>query len=99
MKSPYLGAAAQRLQELIRKRGQCGHVEVRSRGQHLIVEVVDENGREPVARATAINAQDYGLSFRTHTGRWQPLPVAGKLEDIAGAITEELGAYIDPANL
>lgn len=99
MKSPYPGAAAQRLQQLIRQRGQYGHVEVRSRTQHLIVEVVEEAGREPVARATAINAQEYGLSFRSHTGRWEPLPIVGKLEDIARAITEELGAYIDPANL
>jgi len=99
MKSSYPGAAALRLQELIRQKGQYAHVEVRSRSQHLIVEVVLDTRREPVARATAINPQEYGLSFRSHTCRWEPLPVVGTLEEIARGITEELGAYIDPANL
>lgn len=99
MKSITAGAAAQRLQDLIRQKGQYGHVEVRSRAQHLVVEVAFDGGRDPVARATAIDARNYALSFRSHTGRWEPLPVTGPLEEIARSITEELGAYIDPANL
>ncbi len=99
MKSPFSGTDATRLQDLIRQKGPYGHVEVRSRGHHLVVEVVDEGGRDPVARATPISRTEYGLSFRSHTGRWDPLPVMGPLEEIARSITEELGAYIDPDNL
>lgn len=99
MKPTAAGAAAQRLQDLIRAKGQYGHVEVRSRGQNLVVEVVSDDGRDPVARATPITSKEYGLSFHSHTGRWEPLPVTGDLDEIARSITEELGAYIDPANL
>jgi len=45
------------------------------------------------------SAMQFRTLFRSHTGRWEPLPVVGRLEDIVRAITEELGAYIDPANL
>ena len=99
MKPTAAGAAAQRLQDLIRAKGQYGHVEVRSRAQNLVVEVVSDYGRDPVVKATPINPQEYGLSFHSHTGRWEPLPITGNLDEIACSITEELGAYLDPANL
>lgn len=92
-------ANAERLLALIRQARDYRHVEVCAHGQHLIVELIHNDEREPVARATRLDNHRYGLSFRSHTGRWEPMPIAGDLEEIARALTEELGTYLDPSNL
>jgi hypothetical protein len=92
-------AHAERLRALIRNVPGHDHVDVRTRGQDLIIEVMHADDREPIARATRLDGHRFGLSFRSHTGRWEPMPISGDLEEIAQAMTEELGAYIDPGNL
>jgi len=99
MKQPANNANAERLRSLIRQLGNYSHVDVRAHGQHLIVELIHDDEREPVARATRLDSKTFGLSFRSHTGRWEPMPISGGLEEIARAMTEELGAYVDPSNL
>lgn len=93
-------AAADRLQSLIRARGDHAHVSVRPRASHLLVEVETLDGqRELVARATSLGGADYGLSFRTHAGRWEPLPVVGTIETVAEGLTTVLGPYLSRHNL
>jgi hypothetical protein len=101
MKHPANKARAEQLRTLICLAHDYRHVDVRPHGQHLIVELLHDSEREPVARATRLDAQGYayGLSFRTHTDTWEPMPITGTLEEIARALTQELGAYLDPANL
>ena len=99
MKQPANHTNAERLRALIRGLGNYSHVDVRAHGDHLIVELLHDDEPQPVARATRLDDQTFGLSFRSHTGRWEPLPVSGGLEEIARAMTQELGAYIDPSNL
>ncbi len=99
MKRPANHAYAERLRALIRQVPGHEHVDVRARGDHLLVVLVQGEDCEPVARATRLDSKSYGLSFRSHTGRWEPMPIAGDLEEIARAMTEELGAYLDPGNL
>lgn len=101
MKHPTSKAHAEQLRTLIRLAHGYRQVDVRPHGQHLIVELLHDGGREPVARATRLDGHgyDYGLSFRTHTGRWEPMPITGALEEIARALTQELGPYLDPTNL
>jgi hypothetical protein len=43
-------------------------VSVRATRGHL--NIVVDNG-EPVARCTPLGAGQYGLSFHSHTGRWE----------------------------
>ncbi len=99
MKQPPNQANAERLRFLIRQVHGHRHVDVRAHGQHLIIELTHDDEREPVARATRLDSRTFGLSFRSHTGKWEAMPVAGDLEEIARAMTEELGAYIDSINL
>lgn len=85
---------------MIRKRGQYGHVLVTARAGHLIVKAKDSQGMEvPIARATPIGGREYRLSFHTHTGRWEPMPVAGGLEELTDILLGLLGPHIDRANL
>ena len=92
-------ANAARLRALVRQGRGYRHVDVRVHGEHLVVELLRDREREPIARATRLDARTYGLSFRSHTGKWEKMPITGNLEEIARALTEELGSYLDPANL
>lgn len=92
--------AAVELQRIVRARGDYAHVSVRARAGHLNVEVTNEqNEAWIVARATPIGDGSYGLSFRKHTGQYEPMPVSGTLDDVADGLTGFLAAYLDRANL
>jgi len=99
MKQPANHANAEHLRLLIRQVHGYRYVDVRAHGPHLIIELIHDDEREPVARATRLDNHTFGLSFRSHTGRWEPMPIAGDLQEIARAMTQELGAYLDPRNL
>jgi hypothetical protein len=66
------------------------HVTVLFRRGHLVV----ENDGEPVARLTLLGASLYGLSFRTHTGRWEAMPGSGGLTEIVDVLVTTLGPYL-----
>lgn len=88
---------AQRLERLVRAKGDFEQVCVQSRGEHLLIQVMGADGTsEVIARATREVGRDYGLSFRTTNGRWEPMPVSGTLEAIAEGLTGLLGPYLDP---
>ena len=36
----------------------------------------------------------YGLSFMRHTGRWEPMPFSGPLQEMADTVVSTLGAYL-----
>ena len=42
--------------------------------------------------------QTYGVSFKSHTGRWDPLPEEGSRDEMITLLVEALGPYLDPAN-
>lgn len=94
------GPAASRLEKLLHERGDYGHVRIHARADHLLVEVEPRDGqRYVIARATPLGGGRYGLCFRSHTGRWEPMPVSGSLEEIADGLTGPLGPYLDSINL
>ena len=84
-------AEAQSLQDKIRALGPYDHVEVHARRGHLVIEPDPD---DPVARVTPAGAGCFGLSFRSHTGRWETMPATGNLEEIATAAVEMLGPYL-----
>lgn len=95
-----LMSTAAQLERLIRSKGDYSHIHVRPRAGHLNVETEDLQGvRVIVARATPLGAGAYGLSFRRHTGRWEPMPVSGTVEVIVQGLLDCLGPYLDRSNL
>ena len=42
----------------------------------------------PVARATPLGTGQFGLSFHTHTGRWEPMPVVADLTRLATILSD-----------
>lgn len=95
-----LDASAARLEQMIRQRGDYAHVQVQAKAGHLVVQTRDsQGGQVVVARATPLGGMEYGLSFRSHRGRWEPMPVSGLLEQIVDGLLDFLGPYVDPSVL
>ena len=91
---------AETLQDLLRARGDHDHVAVRAARGHLVIELqADDAPPDTLARASPLGGGDFGLSFRSHTGRWDPMPVVGSLEEVADGAVSLLGPYLDPQNL
>lgn len=70
---------------------QFVHVRVRlTRGQ---LDICPDD--EPIARATPLGGGEYGLSFRSHTGKWERMPITGPLDDLAQALVDALGPFLE----
>ncbi len=69
-------------------RGLLGHEQIvtQAYGRHLLIKRLD--GEEPtvVARLTELGRHHYGAAFRSHSGRWEPLPGTGTLDEMAGVL-------------
>ena len=98
MAFPGAEAEAARLQSLLRQLLGNDAVTVRPHGQHLLLDLDAAGSVEVVARLTRTEPGQYGVSFRRHTGRWDPLPVSGSLDEAANAAVDMLGAFLDPQN-
>jgi hypothetical protein len=82
---------AELLRRAIHALGDYGHVSVQAARGHLTI-CVDDGA--PVARATPLGAGRFGLSFHTHTGRWEPMPVVANLMQLAHDLVGLLGPYL-----
>ena len=79
------------LQRSLRSLGDYDHVSVRALRGHLQIFV--DHG-DAVARLTLISAGQYGLSFHSHTGRWETMPFVGPLSSLAHDLVLSLGPYL-----
>lgn len=84
---------AARLQAAIRSTRDFGHVVVRAQRGHLVVFSGDDDA--PVARLTPCGGGRFGLSFHQHTGRWQSMPFAGGLDEMAATVTTVLAPHLE----
>lgn len=83
------------LAHLLHQRGYL-HLRVHSRGKHLIVSSDEEGILEPRLRLTQLPARRYGLSFRHHTGRWEPAPIGGSLVQVIDFVEATAGWHLEP---
>lgn len=83
---------AERLLRAIQARGDYAHVFVRKLRGQLHVYAGQE---DPVAKLIPLGGGQYGLSFHSHTGKWEPLPSAGDLTEVAAALVDALGIYLE----
>lgn len=84
-------AHAEALQRAIAAAGDFAHVQVCARRGHLYIEPDPD---DPVARATPVAGEQFGLSFHSHTGRWEPMPIVGTLNEVGQAAADMLGPYL-----
>lgn len=70
---------------------------VRPYGKHLLIQMHRDDGIDTVARLTEVARGKYIAAFRSHTGRWEPLPAsAANMKQTAELVTTFLASYLEP---
>jgi hypothetical protein len=86
---------AQQAEALLHAQGDYRHLRVRAHGAHLVVEHLEGDAFEPIARWTHLGGGTFGSSFRNHAGRWEPMPFAGPLERVIPNVAQALAPYLE----
>lgn len=75
-----------------------GHdlAQVKPYGKHLLIQMHRDGSVDTIARLTELARNSYSSAFRSHTGRWEPLPGTGDLATTADLVVSLLGLYLDP---
>ena len=75
-----------------------GHAlaQVKPYGKHLLIQMLREDHVDTIARLTELGRNSYSAAFRSHTGRWEPLPGSGDLATTADLVATLLAPYFDP---
>lgn len=97
MPPPLAQASAAELQRHLAE--LTGHTvaHVRPYGKHLLIQMQREGAVDTVARLTEVARNKYTAAFRSHTGRWEPLPApAADLKQTAELVTTLLAPYLEP---
>ena len=71
---------------------------VKPYGKHLLIQMHREDQVDTIARLTELGRNSYSAAFRSHTGRWEPLPGTGDLATVADLVVTLLNLYFDPNN-
>ena len=75
---------------------QLGHVRVRRRGGALTLESGPEVDPVKHARFRRVAAHLWILEVASHTGRWQPSGLRGRLGELLQALIETFGWVLTP---
>lgn len=81
-------------------RNLLGHEQIitQAYGRHLLIKRLDDEEPTVVARLTELGRSRYGAAFRSHSGRWEPLPGIGTLDEMAEVVVTLLQPYLQPDN-
>ncbi|WP_213767666.1 hypothetical protein [Caballeronia sp. dw_19] len=81
-------------------RALLGHDQIvtQAYGRHLLIKRLDDPDPIVVARLTELGRNLYGAAFRSHSGRWEPLPGSGPLDEMAQLVVTLLAPYLQPDN-
>ena len=71
---------------------------VKPYGKHLLIQMHRDDRVDTIARLTELGQNSYSSAFRSHTGRWEPLPGTGDLVTVADLVVTLLNPYFDPNN-
>lgn len=86
------------LQQQLAKLTGHDQVSVRPYGKHLLIQMRrddDDDAVDTIARITQQAHHAYSSAFRSHTGRWEPLPGIGTLAETAELVVSLLAPYFD----
>lgn len=70
---------------------------MRPYGKHRLIQMHREDSVDTVARLTQIGRNKYTAAFRSHAGRWEPLPgSAAGMKETAELVAALLAPYLEP---
>lgn len=96
MPAPNAQARAAELQRHLAELTGHAAAHVRPYGKHLLIQVQRDAAVDTVARMTEVARDHYTAAFRSHTGRWEPLPAEGDLKHTAALVASLLAPYLEP---
>jgi hypothetical protein len=97
MPAPLAQVQATELQRHLAELTGHGAAHVRPYGKHLLIQMHRDDSVDTVARLTEVARDKYTAAFRSHTGRWEPLPAsAADLRQSAQLVTTLLAPYLEP---
>ena len=97
MPAPLAQANAAELQRHLAELTGHSAAHVRPYGKHLLIQMHRDDSVDTVARLTEVARNKYTAAFRSHTGRWEPLPAsAADLKQTAELVTTLLAPYLEP---
>lgn len=97
MPTPFAQASAAELQRHLAELTGHTAAHVRPYGKHLLIQMHRDDTADTVARLTEVAPNQYTAAFRTHSGRWEPLPAeAADLKQTAELVTTFLAPYLEP---
>ena len=81
-------------------RSLLGHEQIvtQAYGRHLLIKRLDDEESTVVARLTELGHNRYSAAFRNHTGRWEPLPGTGSLDEMSELVVTLLQPYLQSDN-
>ena len=99
MPTPQAQAKAAELQRQLATLTGHQRAHVKPYGKHLLIQMQrdgDDDSVDTIARLTELGRNSYSCAFRSHTGRWEPLPGIGDLATTADLVVSLLGPYFEP---
>ncbi|MHB1248539.1 MAG: hypothetical protein ACYCZL_03900 [Polaromonas sp.] len=71
---------------------------VKPYGKHLLIQMQRGDSLDTIARLSETARNTYSAAFRSHTGRWEPLPASGDIASTAELLVTLLAPYFDSNN-
>lgn len=97
MPAPLAQANAAELQRHLARLTGHATAHVRPYGKHLLIQMHRDDGIDTVARLTEVARDKYTAAFRSHTGRWEPLPAPpAEMQTTAELLTTLLAPHLEP---
>ena len=100
MPTPHVQAKAAELERQLATLTGHQHAHVKPYGKHLLIQIhsadAESDNVDTIARLTELGRNSYSAAFRSHTGRWDPLPGSGDLATVADLVVSLLGPYFEP---
>jgi len=99
MPTPHAQGKAAELQRQLAALTGHQRAHVKPYGKHLLIQMrgdANDDGVDTIARLTELGRNSYCSAFRSHTGRWEPLPGTGDLATTAELVVSLLGPYLEP---
>ena len=93
MPTPHALAKATELQRQLVTLTGHQHARVKPYGKHLLIQILSDGAADDnvdtIARLTELGRNSYSSDFRSHTGRWEPLPGTGDLATTAELVATQ----------
>jgi len=71
------------------KEKELNHLKVAKRGVNIVVYSEDKNNKENRCRFTFIEPGSFILNMANHSGKWEPTPFEGSLDELLEMVIEQ----------